>query len=244
MNWLRRGGVLIWMSVVSAHSPTELQKARIEPHNQASLQRGAKLYVNYCQGCHSLNYTRYSSVAQLIGLTDETGAIDKALLTTHLMFGDADVHAPMAIALSMADARAWFGVMPPDLTLVARVRGVNWLYTYLKSFYRDDERIWGVNNLLFPDVAMPNVLLPLQGEQVLIKPNAQESQVLLLTKAGQMSERQFDTAVRDLVNFLYVVAEPAKSDRLSLGGWVIGFILIIVGILYGLKREYWKYLSK
>jgi len=239
--------LLIGAHIVWADSGVVLQAARIEPTNQASLQRGAKLYTNYCQGCHSLNYTRYSSVAQLIGLVDETGLVDKALVSAHLIFDDADIHASMASGLSMVEARDWFGVLPPDLTLVARVRGVDWLYTYLKSFYRDDLRIWGTNNIVFPNVAMPNVLLPLQGEQQLvgdIQGAAHRANALQITSRGQMSERQFDAAVRDIVNFLYVVAEPARAERVRLGRWVLGFIIIgLIPLLFLLKRDYWRYLK-
>ncbi len=208
--------------------------------DKPSLQRGAKYYMNYCSSCHSLKYTRYGSVAKYIGVMDENAQIDKDLFSKSLIFVDAALNEPIVSSLSPEDARNWFGIEPPDLTLVTRVRGVDWVYTYLKSFYQDSERPWGVNNAVFPDVGMPNVLLSLQGEQVAVKDPQGHVKYLRQGYQGQMSEHQFDLAVRDIVNFLNLVAEPAKAERLQLGPFVILFLLLLLPLLYAIKRLYWK----
>ena len=141
----------------------ELLKLSVDVHNKERLQRGAKLFMNYCSGCHSLQYMRYNRMAKDIGLTTFDGEADPNLLYNNLIFTKAKVHDPIRISLPKSDAREWFGVLPPDLSLVARRRGSSWLYTYLKSFYIDKNRPFGTNNLIVPDTAMPNVLESLSG---------------------------------------------------------------------------------
>lgn len=234
--------------VHAAESLIPLESAHIEPENMASLQRGARLYMNYCAGCHSLRYTTYGSMGNIIGLVDEQGKLDKNLLMSNLVFGHAETKDAITVSMDPDKARNWFGIVPPDLTLIARVRGVDWLYTYLKSFYKDESRIWGTNNLVFPDVAMPNVLLALQGELIPIYDkddnNTPTFRHLKLEREGQYSPAQFDTAIRDLVNFLYVIAEPTKTTRYNLGWYVLGFLLLLCPLLYLLKREFWKDLKR
>jgi len=216
-------------------------KANIDPTDQASLQRGAKLFVNYCLSCHSAKYERYNRMARDIGLTD-------AQVKQNLMFASEKVGETMTIAMHGADAKKWFGNPPPDLSVIARSRGVDYLYTYLRTFYQDDKRPFGVNNLAFKDVGMPAVLEELQGIQKPVYKTVQnaegdDEQViegLELVKPGKMSPAEYDQAARDLVNFLAYVAEPVKLERQRLGIYVLLFLAVFFVIAYALKKEYWK----
>lgn len=238
----------------SSEGAGTLQDARIDVTNKHSLQRGAKLYVNYCSGCHSLKYLRYSQLAKGLGLLTFSGEIDKPLLQNNLVFTKSSVGEPMKISMPPESAREWFGKVPPDLSLVSRVRGADWLFTYLKSFYQDNAKPFGANNLLFPDVAMPNVLAPLQGIQIpeyATRSFIYEGEVkneryishLVATTDGHMTEHQFDSAVRDIVNFLSYVGEPIQEQRYWLGFWVIGFVLLLTLLFYGLKKSFWAELK-
>ncbi|AHE68215.1 cytochrome c1 [Legionella oakridgensis ATCC 33761 = DSM 21215] len=161
--------LIVMMGFSFTHAATtaiEIKPVTIDLHDQARLQRGARLYMNYCSGCHSLRYLRYNRMAEDLGLTTFDGSVDKDLLTNNLIFTTAKLYDPIEISMPAEDARQWFGKMPPDLTLSGRERGAAWLYTYLKSFYIDHTRPFGANNLLVPDVAMPNILAPLQGEVI------------------------------------------------------------------------------
>ncbi len=228
-----------------------LKHIAINLHDQAALQRGARLFMNYCSGCHSLQYLRYNRLAKDIGIVDDDGQVDADLLKENLIFTTAKISDHILTALPTADAEQWFGVAPPDLTLVARVRGADWLYTYLTSFYQDKQRPFASNNWIFPDVAMPNVLAPLQGEQAAVfidkrlALNGASKTVkvidhLLLVTPGSMSQFQFDSSIQDLVTFLVYVAEPMRLERQSIGLWVILFLLVLLGLAVALKREYWK----
>lgn len=227
-----------------------LDKADVDLNNKASLQNGAKLYVNYCMGCHSLSYMRYNRLGDDIGLTD-------AQVTENLMFvydfsgpqGEPEkVGALMKNAMPARDAAKWFGAKIPDLSVVARSRGADWLYTYLRTFYLDESRPMGVNNARFPLVGMPHVLWELEG---LKKPifethkdhEGNDVQVIVgyeKVTEGTRSEVEYDSDVRDLVNFLVYVGEPAKLQRYSIGVWVILFLVILFFVAYALKKEYWK----
>lgn len=239
---------------LGAGSSVSLLNAPINQTDIHSLQRGARDYMNYCSGCHSLKYLRYSRMAQDIGLTSFDGEIDKPLLENNLIFSQAQIHDPIRIAMPKTDARQWFGVEPPDLSLEARVRGVDWIYTYLKSFYRDDTRPFGSNNLLVPGVAMPNVLAPLQGEQVAVKQSktidfaGKPKQIetishLMLVKDGQMTQHQFDQTIEDIVNFLAYASEPIKQERLRLGWFVMLYLLIALVVVYLIKKMIWARLK-
>ena len=218
-----------------------LDSANIDPGNQASLQRGAKLYVNYCMGCHSMNYQRYNRVARDIGLTDTE--VEENLILTTAKVGDV-----MSIAMPEVDSKRWFGVPPPDLNLIARSNGVDWLYTYLRTFYRDPGRPFGANNAVFDQVGMPNVLWALQGSQDPVyetqtDARGDERQVLAgmeLVQPGLLSPAEFDRSMRDLVNFLAYSAEPVKLERQALGVWVLLFLVLMTVVFYFLKKEYWK----
>jgi ubiquinol-cytochrome c reductase cytochrome c1 subunit len=218
-----------------------LDSANIDPTNKDSLQRGAKTFVNYCMGCHSAKYQRYNRLARDLGISEED-------VMENLMFTGEKTGDQMDIAMTSAMGKKWFGAAPPDLTLVARVRGNDWLYTYLRTFYQDDSRPFGVNNQVFDNVGMPNVLWQLQGVQKAVyetvtDDEGHEHQVLErleLAEAGTQSAEDFDRTVRDLVNFLAYMGEPIKLERQSLGIKVMLFLLLFFVVAYLLKKEYWK----
>lgn len=212
----------------------ELVKAPIDLTDYASLQRGARLYMNECSGCHSLKFTRYDAMAKGIQITDESGKVLDKLVKENLMFTGDNLASPILTSMRTQDAANWFGMPPPDLTLEAKYRGVDWIYNYLLTFYADPKRPWGVNNLVFPDVAMPHVLLELQGEQVLTPEG------LKIVRPGSMTPQEYEAAVADLVNFLCYISEPVQTIRREIGAWVLVFLSIFVVFTYLLKREYWK----
>lgn len=239
------------LAVAASEGQVHLDKAPVNLSDQASLQRGAKWFMNYCAGCHSLQYARYKRTAKDIGITDHYGDVLTDLVKDNLIFTGAKIHDHILTAIPANDAKSWFGIVPPDLTLVARVRGSDWLYTYLRSFYKDDKRPWGSNNLLFPDVAMPNVLADLQGEYIpiyrseVVPYNGTSKTIevidhLQLVQDGSLNQQHFDLVVGDIVNFLTYVGEPARLTRYWLGIKVIGFLLLFLVAAYLLKKEYWK----
>jgi ubiquinol-cytochrome c reductase cytochrome c1 subunit len=217
-----------------------LDRAPVNVNDRVSLQKGARLFVNYCLNCHSANYMRYSRLTDL-GLTEQQ-------IADNLLFTQEKVGQPMTIALRPADGKAWFGATPPDLTVIARSRDPDWLYTYLRSFYRDPSRPTGWNNTVFPNVGMPHVLWELQGEQVAhfktVKDHeGKEKQVFdhfELVKPGKLTRAEYDAAVGDLVNYLVYMGEPAQAQRKQLGIIVIFFLLGLAVLTYYLKKEYWK----
>ena len=224
----------------AAAGGVQLDKANIDPNNKQSLQRGARLFVNYCLSCHSAELMRYERIGKDLDIEDQ-------LVQEHLMFTGGKLGDLMTVATADDDAKAWFGTVPPDLTVISRARGVDWLYTYMRSFYRDDSKIIGVNNLVFPDVGMPHVLWELQGWQdpdiTSVKDhdgNTRKEVALKLAEPGLMTPKEYDRAMRDLVNFLDYMGEPAKHDRRSLGVKVIMFLLLFLVVAYMLKRDYWK----
>ena len=229
------------LSAASGGEGYPLLTAPIDSHNKASLQRGAKLFVNYCMGCHSLDHQRYNRMARDIGLTDEQ-------VKENLIFTDAKVGDTMKNAMVKSEAKGWFGVVPPDLTLIARSRGDDYLYTYLLTFYEDPSRPFGVNNAAFPNAGMPHVLWDLQGMQkpvYAVHKNAEGHEVKTLagfelTQPGSMSPPEFKESMADLVNFLSYVGEPIKLERQRIGVWVILFLALAFVVFYLLKKEYWK----
>ena len=203
------------------HSPNDVR-------DLVSLQSGARTYVNYCLGCHSAQYVRYKSLTEL-GLTE-------AQIREHLLFTGEKVGDMMKSPIP-AQAKQWFGVVPPDLSVVARSRGADWLYTYLRTFYRDPKTLTGWNNAVYPNVAMPHALWMLQGEKVYDAEKKQWSE----KSKGALSSTEYDATVRDLVNFLAWIGEPAATERKSLGIVVLLILaLIIFPLTYWLKKEYWK----
>lgn len=226
----------------ASEADVELRTPSIDVHDKASLQRGAKLYMNYCSGCHSLKYMRYNRMGKDLGLTTFDGDLDKDLLYSNLIFTQAKVHDPIEIAMPKASAREWFGVAPPDLSLETRRRGVRWVYTYLTSFYQDESRPFKANNLLIPGVAMPNVLAPLQGKVIPVRADAHEGAIshLLLVKPGEMTQNHFNSAVEDIVNFLAYVGEPVQLIRYKIGVGVLLFLFLFLISAYKLKKAYWR----
>ncbi len=198
----------------------------------AALQTGAKVFVNYCLNCHSASYMRYNRL-QDIGLTE-------AQIKENLLFTTDKVGDPMTIAMQRADAKAFFGAAPPDLTVIARARasefgsGADWLYTYLRGFYRDDQRPTGWNNVVFANVGMPHALWELQGDQVL------DGEHLKLANPGKLPPEKYDELVGDLVAYLSYMGEPVAEFRKRLGVVVLIALAIIFVFAYALKREYWK----
>jgi ubiquinol-cytochrome c reductase cytochrome c1 subunit len=218
-----------------------LEHAGNDLTDRASLQRGARLFVNYCLSCHPAAFMRYNRVGQDLGLTEEQ-------LRENLMFASEKPGDLMKVAMRPGDSSDWFGQAPPDLTLVARSRGTDWLYTYLLTFYDDSSRPLGVNNLVFPQVGMPHVLWELQGRQAPVYAEVQQAdgstsrtiQRLELVQEGKLTPAEYQGAIRDLVNFLEYASEPVKLERQRLGVWVILFLLVFFGLAYTLKKEYWK----
>ena len=232
----------------------------VDANNKASLQSGAKYYMNYCMGCHSLQYGRYERTANDLGIPIELFS-DKLKFDTSAKIGDL-----MENAMTEESARKWFGAVPPDLTLVSRARQPEWLYTYLRTFYVDPSRPWGVNNKVFPDVGMPHVMLemqglqdcapgpvhapnggikrdPLTGEDLLYNEKGEAFAPcgrLQIVEEGRLSPAEFDQAIYDLVNFLAYVAEPMAEDRKRIGIYVLLFITLFFVFAYLLNREYWK----
>ncbi len=221
-------------------------------NDKESLQRGAKYFTNYCMGCHSLKYSRYERVADDLGIPHD-------VMEQNLIFGEQRIGQLMEIAMKPQQAKIWFGVVPPDLTLVARARSPEWIYTYLRNFYKDETRPWGVNNRVFPNVGMPHVLI---GPQGLLEcgagPKLNHHGGALRNDVGQveidehcgalkegkvkgsMSQAEFDEAVYDLVNFLEYVAEPIAVKRQGIGYYVLGFLVILFIFVYFLNREFWR----
>lgn len=223
-----------------------------------SLQRGARDFANYCQGCHSAKYMRYNRLTD-IGLTEDD-------IKGNLIFGDAKIGDTMNVAMQGADAKAWFGNAPPDLSVEARVRGTAWLYNYLIGFYRDPKSATGWNNLVFPNVGMPHVLAELQGPRKLVETEYEDQQkamgaaiaaktlvgvepaeggkwkVLTLSNEspGSMSQVAFESTVADLVNYLDYIAEPSKNHRIRIGIIVLLFLGVLFVVTYALKHEYWR----
>jgi ubiquinol-cytochrome c reductase cytochrome c1 subunit len=206
-------------TIFASEQSYPLTKAPIDPTDLVSLQRGAKLFMNYCAGCHSLKYIRYNNMATGIGIVDSQGKLMEQAVKDNLIFSGAKITDPILSAMTKQEGANWFGIAPPDLSLVSRSRGVDWLYTYLISFYDDNKKQWGVNNHVYPDVAMPHVLNNLQKT---------------------LTAQEYDLAVADIVNFLAYVGEPYQQTRKRMGVWVLLFLGIFFIFAALLKREYWK----
>ncbi|MEP6884361.1 MAG: cytochrome c1 [Gammaproteobacteria bacterium] len=241
-SWL-----LITVALFSAGSVTAeeeggigLQHAGTDIANSESLQRGARNFMNYCSGCHSLKYLRYNRMAEDL-------KIPESELPGNLMFTTDKAFETINSAMP-ADSESWFGKQPPDLSLMARARGTDYLFSYLKGFYVDKTRPWGVNNLYLPSTAMPHVLQYLQGLQKPVyknEPDAQGNARMVLTSLdimtpGVMKPEEYDQFVRDIVNFLDYAGEPVKEKRQSMGVFVTLFLLVFLVFAYLLKKEYWK----
>jgi len=221
-------------SLFAAESGMILDRAPVDTSDNASLQRGAESFVNYCLTCHGASYMRYNRHRD-IGFSNEQ-ILDK-LVHTGQKVGDL-----MQSAMRKKEGEEWFGVVPPDLSVIARSRGADWLYTYLRAFYRDDSTATGWNNLVFDRAAMPHVLYQLQGEQKLVMKTSDkgEQKSLLIDKAGKLSAAEYDKFVGDLVNYLVYLGEPHANARKDIGFMVMIFLLGMLVLSYALKKEYWK----
>ena len=202
--------------------------APVDVNDLASLQRGARTFVNSCLNCHSANYMRYNRLKD-IGLTE-------AQIKDNLLFAGDKIGDTMQTAMNPKDAKKWFGVAPPDLSVEVRARGADWVYAYLRGFYRDDTRPTGWNNTVYDKVAMPHVLYELQGEQVM----NHETHKLELVKPGKLSPSEYNAFVGDLTNYVAFMAEPAKQQRKHLGIWALLFLGVLLVLAKKLKKEYWK----
>lgn len=219
---------------VASEGEGQMEHAGINNRDIASVQRGAKWYVNYCFSCHSAKYMRYNRLSEDLDLSQE-------MVMQNLVFSEAKIGETMDIAMRPKQAEQWLGKTPPDLSLIARSRGVDWLFTYLKSFYQDESGGW--NNLSLPNAAMPHVMWKLQGIQKPVYTQHGEMAVvdhLTLAEAGLQSPEEYDETVRDLVTFLDYVSEPARLKRKNIGIWVMLFLVIFAGFAYALKAEYWR----
>jgi len=189
-----------------------LDHANTDISDTASLQNGAKLFMNYCSGCHAISFMRYNRIAEDLNLGD-------SMVAEHLMFAGEKLGDTITITMPKEAATKWFGGLPPDLSLVARSKGTDWIYTYLRSFYEDESKIFGVNNKVLENASMPDALWSLKKAK---------------------SEAEFNQDVRDITNFLDYVGEPAKLIRTSLGVWVLLFLSVLLVLTILLKKEYWK----
>ncbi len=220
--------------VLANAGEAHLRHVELDLHDQASLQRGARTFINYCSGCHGLSFMRYNRMARDIGLTDKQ-------VKANLMFNTSKIGEGIRTSMKASDGESWFGTAPPDLSVVARARGADWLYSYLLGFYLDPSRPTGVNNAVFKDVAMPHVLWELQGWQRRVGGDEEGAAVELeLARAGTQSPEEYRHTARDLVNFLEYVGEPAKLVRYRLGLWVMLFLVVFTVLAWKLKKEFWR----
>ena len=221
------------LAALAAGGGIKLDRAPDRSTDPAALQHGAKLFVNYCLNCHGASFVRYKRLKD-IGLAE-------AQIQDKLMFTAEKIGEPMGISMSRKDAKEFFGAWPPDLSLIARSRasnegsGADWLYTYLRGFYRDPSRPTGWNNVAFPNVGMPHVLWELQGEQAL-----GDGQRLTLVRPGKLTAKEYDDAIGDLVAFMVWMAEPQAQFRKQLGVAVLLLLGVFFIVAYALKRAYWK----
>ena len=204
--------LLLSLGVLASGGELHLEEAHTDISDTASLQNGAKLFMNYCSGCHAISFMRYNRIAKDLDLSDSAVA-------ENLMFAGEKVGDLITTAMPEGAASKWFGGTPPDLSLVARSKGTNWIYSYLRGFYADDSKIFGVNNKVLANASMPDALWSLKESQ---------------------SEAEFNQSVRDITNFLDYVGEPAKLIRTGLGVWVLSFLVLLFVLSYLLKKEYWK----
>ena len=220
---------------VHASGGGDLQQANVNIRDVAATQRGAKLFVNYCLSCHAAGFMRYQRLADDLGLGEEA-------VMKNLAFSDAKIGETMDIAMRPADAEAWLGKVPPDLSLISRSRGADWLYTYLLTFYQDETGGW--NNQVLPNASMPHVMWQLQGIQKPVYSTDEDGNEavdhLVLHHAGLQSPEVYQDTVRDLVTFLEYLGEPAQVKRKNVGIWVLLFLAFFTMVAYLLKAEFWR----
>ena len=235
-SFLVSGGVF----AAGGHGGAKLDRVEVSLKDKVSLQNGAKLFVNYCLSCHSAEYMRYNRMAADLEIPED-------LVKSQMIFNDGKIGDPMTTTMSKDHGEQWFGVAPPDLSLIGKLRDPEWIYTYLRTFYLDENTASGWNNTVFPNVAMPHALFELQGIQKANKSmetdshgNEHEVIDLELVSPGTMSVEEYDHAMRDLTNFLYYMGEPARMVRINYGIWVMLFLGVLGTLAYFLKKEYWR----
>ena len=225
--------VFLPLKAVGAESSVPLDHVEVDVKDQDSLQNGFKYYMSYCSSCHSLQYARYERTANDLGIPND-------VILENVIFNEHQIGDLMENSMSTDNAKNWFGAAPPDLTLIGRVRSPEWLYTYLRTFYADSSRPWGVNNVVFPNVGMPNVLHELQGDVVCAGGDMAHCELEHVDGTGSMTPEEFDNTVADIVNFLYYIGEPVRAQREYMGFFVLGFLAILFVFTSLLNREYWK----
>lgn len=221
-------------TAAAAGGEAALQHANVNVRDIAASQRGAKLFVNYCFSCHDASYMRYNRLAEDLGLGEE-------LVMENLVFADAKIGDTMEVAMRPGDAVKWLGKVPPNLSLTARSRGADWLYTYFMTFYQDETGGW--NNLALPNASMPHVFWQLQGIQKPVFATHDGHEVidhLELAQPGLLTPEEYEETVRDLVTFLAYLGEPAQVKRRNVGIWVMLFLALFALLAYALKAEYWR----
>ncbi len=233
--------VLVAPNVIAAGTKVSLEPAEIDPDNISSLQRGARNFMNYCSGCHGAQYVRYNTIGKALDLSEEQ-------LIDNLMFNADKTFETIQSSMPSDDAKRWYGVAPPDLSLVARSKGVDYIYNFLRGFYIEEQSPTGVNNLVLEGTSMPHVLWELQGYQT-AKFSSHSNEDGSVTKsfegfeamnAGAMDAEDYDEFVRDTVNFLAYISEPIRSDRRKLGVWVLMFLIFFYIVASMLKKQIWK----
>ena len=244
--------------VAASGGDIRLEAATVNRLDLPSLQRGARTFVNYCLNCHSAKFMRYNRLTDI--------GVDLSMIQDNLMFATDRIGDTMTVAMSPQDGKAWFGVPPPDLSVIARVRGTDWLYNYFLGFYRDDAARSGWNNLVFPNVGMPHVLSRYSGTNRLVSTEYEDHEKaeaaaiaarslvalapardhkyvvesLALETPGTLSQVEYKAMVADLVNYLDYMGEPVKNERISLGLVALLYFVLLFVFAYWLKREYWK----
>ena len=233
--------ILLLLAMVNSVSYAASQKSELAEdykainniNNKASLQRGAKYFVNYCSGCHSLKYMRMSTLAEDLN-------IEEAVFSQNLLFSNKKIGETMTISMSESDAIMWFNAVPPDLSLIARSKGADYIYQKLNTYYEDDSSPTGFNNIALPNTSMPNILAGLQGGQKLLLDDKNKPVSFVKISEGTHSDIEYKQLTNDITNFLVYVSEPAKLRRYSMCFWVLMFIFIFTVIAYYTKKEFWK----
>ena len=231
---------LLAATAIASTGGVELQKADIDPGRIPSLQRGARNFMNYCSGCHSAQYVRFNTIGKYLELSDEQ-------LVDNLMFNADKTFETIRAAMPAEDAERWYGKAPPDLSLMARAKGADYIYSFLRGFYLQEQSPTGVDNIVLPGTSMPHVLWELQGYQKANFSEHADDGVISMhfegfeqVSTGSMPADDFDEFVRDTVNFLAYIAEPIRADRRKIGTWVIMYLLVFLIIAYMLKKQIWK----
>ena len=235
------GACLLASQAMAAGGSVHLEPAEIDPDNVSSLQRGARNFMNYCSGCHSAQYVRFNTIGKSLDLSEEQ-------LVDNLMFNAEKTFETIKSSMPPADAARWYGTAPPDMSLMARAKGADYVYNFLKGFYVSPESPTGVDNLVLAGTSMPHVLWELQGYQAANFEHHENDDGSVTTtfegfeqlSPGSMAAEDYDEFIRDTVNFLVYIAEPIRSDRRKLGVWVIMFLIFFFILSVQMKKQIWK----